>query len=86
MLQLPDLIPAMTGCDNIVLASQKDANLSDAWKVIDRRRKVKWSVDGDIISWECPYIYLIGGFNPEGNLCNTIWRGVLNRLQSAPII
>ncbi|MDE6026589.1 MAG: hypothetical protein K2G23_00775 [Muribaculaceae bacterium] len=86
MLQLPDIIPPMIGCDNIVLASGKDANLSDAWKVMDKRRKVNWSVDGDIISWECPYIYLIGGFDPAGNLCNTIWRGVLNRLQSVPII
>ena len=89
LLQLPDVIPAMTACDNIVLSTKKDTNLSDAWTIVTpsaSRRKVQWSVDGDILSWECPYIYLIGGWNKEMKLCNTIWRGALNRLTFAPII
>lgn len=87
-LQLPGIIPAMTGCDNIVLETTKDTDLSDAWKVIasNKASKVKWHVDGNTLYWECPYIYLIGGFAPDGKLYNTIWRGALNRLQGAPII
>jgi len=89
LLQLPDIIPAMTSCDNVVLYTEKHDNLSDAWKIMTpaaSRRKVKWSVNGDIITWECPYIYLIGGFDTRHQLYNTIWRGALNRLSFAPII
>lgn len=87
-LQLPDMIPAMTECDNIVVFTSKSTNLSDSWKIMakDSRQKVKWSVDGDILSWECPYIYLIGGYDNNRILFNTIWRGALNRLQGAPLI
>ena len=87
LLQLPDAIPAMTGCDNIVRMTSKDTNLSDAWKVMSNGpAKVKWTVDGDMLQWDCPYIYLIGGYRNNGALYNTIWRGALNRLTSAPII
>ncbi|MDE7412484.1 MAG: hypothetical protein K2N05_01660 [Muribaculaceae bacterium] len=87
-LQLPDVIPPMTQCDNIVMTTTQDTNLSDAWKIMAPKngRKVKWNVDGDILSWECPYIYLIGGMDADHQLCNTIWRGVLNRLKFAPVI
>lgn len=88
LIQLPDVIPAMTDCDNLVMTTTKDSNLSDAWSVVNQpqRKKVRWSVDGDILSWECPYIYLFGGFAPGNTLYNTIWRGALNRLQSPPVI
>lgn len=88
LLQLPSMIPPMTECDNIVLETKKHADLADAWKVMDTGRpaKVKWEVDNNIITWECPYIYLIGGFDSDLRLCDTIWRGVINRLQSTPII
>lgn len=88
LLQLPDFFPLMTGCDNVVQVHTEDSSLSAAWRVMGRsdRHRVKWSVDGDILYWECPYIYLIGGNDSSDRLCNTIWRGALNRLQSAPII
>lgn len=38
------------------------------------------------ITWECPYIYVFGGTDLAGNLNNTIWRGVLNRLSFKPLI
>lgn len=37
------------------------------------------------VSWKCPYIYLFGGVDPAGNLHNTMWRGVINRLQFKPV-
>lgn len=39
-----------------------------------------------IDEWECPYIYLFGGENASGSLYNTVWRGVINRLQFKPVI
>lgn len=88
LLQLPDFFPMMKGCDNVVQTHTQDTALSNAWKVMSRtdRQRVKWSVDGDTLYWECPYIYLLGGYDAADRLCNTVWRGVLNRLQSAPII
>lgn len=85
LLQLPKEIPTMTECDNVVMTLRKKALLSDAWKKAARRSH-NVEVDGDNIYWDCPYIYLIGGFDPQGNLYNTIWRGVLARLSFTPVI
>lgn len=81
-LQLPAMIPAMTNCDNVVISHSKSANLSEAWKKTTRS---DYTVSGDMIYWECPYIYLIGGYDTAGKLYDTIWRGVLTRLSFAPI-
>ena len=83
MLQLPEEIPAMTQCDNVVMYTKKSANLSDYWT---RAGGSTPEVDGDILKWDCPYIYLIGGSSAEGMLYNSIWRGVLARLTFTPII
>lgn len=85
LLQLPKEIPTMTGCDNVVMTVRKKALLSDAWKKAAHRSH-NVEVDGDNIYWDCPYIYLIGGFDPQGKLYNTIWRGVLARLSFTPVI
>lgn len=86
-LQLPATIPAMTGCDNIVADREMSANLSDAWtRVVNRPRRISYDLDGSIIRWGCPYIYLFGGESPDGNLYDTIWQGVLTRLTFTPVI
>lgn len=88
-MQLPEVIPAMWGCDNIVVSEKKSANLSDNWTVTpvsNRPQRMGYEVNGDIISWDCPYIYLIGGYGPDGKLYDTIWRGVLTRMTFVPII
>ena len=75
-LQLPEEIPAMVGVDNIVSAREMSANISDAWKKSARRQaRIKVETDGDIVTWECPYIYLFGGYAPDGTLYDTIWQG-----------
>lgn len=84
-LQLPTVIPTMSDCDNIVMTTPKSSLLSDAWSKSSRRR-INVSIDGDKILWDCPYIYLMGGINPSGKLCDTIWRGVLARLTFTPVI
>ena len=44
-------------------------------------RRVKAAID----SWECPYIYLFGGYNAQGYLLPYMWRGVYNRLANYPL-
>lgn len=89
-MQLPEAIPAMYDCDGIVLDVDKSASLSDYWKVIPSRRLTPWmvkgTVDGDSVSWQCPYIYLFGGIDADGHLNDTLWRGVLSRLTFTPMI
>lgn len=38
-----------------------------------------------ITSWECPYIYMFGGRNRNGEQLNSVWRGVINRLSFKPL-
>lgn len=38
-----------------------------------------------IEEWECPYIYIFGGYNTSGSLINEIRRGVINRFSFKPI-
>ena len=37
------------------------------------------------VQWECPYIYLFGGYTESGSLQNTIWRGVIQHFTFTPI-
>lgn len=39
-----------------------------------------------VSEWECPYIYLFGGYNADGSLYNTLYRGVIQRFTFVPII
>lgn len=36
-------------------------------------------------TWQCPYIYLFGGYDADGDLLPYVWRGVYNRLTNTPI-
>lgn len=35
--------------------------------------------------WDCPYIYIFGGYDSHGNLQNNIWQGVLTRFTFKPL-
>lgn len=86
-MQLPDMMPPMYYCDNVVVDIEKSSDLSSGWtKAFNSPRKIDFSVSGDVITWQCPYIYLFGGYSPQGKLNTTIWRGVLGRLTFTPII
>lgn len=82
-MQLPKEIPTMTACDNLVMETRLQTKLSDYWTPATRKGEV--SVENNIISWDCPYIYMIGGYQADGNLCNSIWRGSLARFTFTPI-
>lgn len=85
-LQLPSVIPAMVNCDNVVIDTELSSDLSDLWTVRQKPQRIKYELDGTVIRWECPYIYLFGGYSTDGTLYNTVWRGVLTRLTFTPII
>ena len=38
-----------------------------------------------VTSWECPFIYLFGGYNDQDDLLPYVWRGVYNRLTNTPV-
>lgn len=84
LLQLPEAIPGMRGFDAIVMDEELSASIASGWKKAPM--KLPFEVSGDDISWECPYIHLIGGTLSDGSLNRTIWRGVLSRLTFTPII
>ena len=42
-------------------------------------------IQSPVTSWECPFIYLMGGYNDQGALLPYIWRGVYNRMTNYPV-
>ena len=42
-------------------------------------------VPAKVYSWDCPYIYIFGGYNSENALLPNVWRGVYNRLTNYPV-
>jgi len=44
-------------------------------------RRVKTVID----TWQCPFVYLYGGYNDQGKLLPFVWRGVYNRLTNSPV-
>lgn len=91
-MQMPDDIPGMWNMDNVVAVTEKSANIEPkGWTSITDKKlpqwyKVNYKLDGYDITWDCPFIYLFGGQTENGELYDTIWRGVINRLTFAPLI
>ena len=42
-------------------------------------------VSKPVTSWECPYIFLFGGYGADGNLIPYVTRGVINRFTFQPL-
>ena len=38
-----------------------------------------------VTSWQCPFIYLFGGYNEQDALLPYVWRGVYNRMTNYPV-
>lgn len=72
-LQWPSHIPSMGGAQAIVE--------SRTISVSQRARRVSRPVT----EWECPYIYLFGGYDQSGVLLPYVWQGVLTRLMFQPL-
>ena len=86
-MQLPEDIPSLSGADIIVSFHDLTADISDAWKISDSTKSTRgYVIDGYDITWQCPYLYIIGGVLPDNALSSQIWRGVLARLTFTPLI
>lgn len=97
LMQLPDYIPAMYGSQALVFPSMIEArSVNSGWTAFASKPLPRWLLIDDgtstlsratkpITEWECPYIYLFGGHTSDGALCNTVWRGVINRLTFKPL-
>lgn len=88
-MQLPDQFPTLWNLDGIIKEWRKEASLNSIWNETNVRgipgmARVKYEVEYYKVYWDCPYIYLFGGYNEDGSLNDEIWRGVLNRLSFVP--
>lgn len=58
---------------------------AQAFVVTESRTKAKSFISKPVTTWDCPYIYLVGGVNASGETDCSIWKGVINRLSFKPI-
>lgn len=42
-------------------------------------------VQAMVTSWQCPFIYLFGGYDDQDRLLPNVWRGVYNRMTNYPV-
>ena len=42
-------------------------------------------VSKPVDEWDCPFIYLFGGYDESGQLRNSLWRGVIRRFTFRPL-
>lgn len=97
LVQLPNYIVPMYGAQALVVNTTMSVSRSTMgwneypalhlpmwWQIEPYAVQSRMSVLPD--EWECPYVYLYGGYHANGLLSNTIWRGVINRLSFRPLL
>lgn len=93
LLQFPTYIPAFSFAQAFVLDSEMVSRSADSWEYFPSKDLPVWnwvvtsplSRSGNETKWDCPYVYLVGGVNAQGELYNNIWKGVINRLSFKPL-
>lgn len=81
-MQLPEGITAGRNVDAVAINARMDSDLTANWRV---KRRVNFEIDGDYVVWECPYIFLFGGYGSDNMLNSKIRSGVLRRLTFTPL-
>lgn len=84
-LSLPDAMQASHDADALTAFNPMKYPLSDYWKAAAPRRAPGYTVEDGYVLWDCPYIFIFGGYMDNGSLNPQIYRGVLNRLRFAPL-
>lgn len=79
LIQLPEFIPTLYGAQAFVAESTLTVSRNNIWKEYVASRAT-----APITEWECPYIYIFGGYDKDGKLNDAIWRGTINRLSFKP--
>lgn len=80
LVQLPLYIPSFYGAQAFVVDQTLTESRSNIWLEYMASRATE-----PITDWQCPYIYLFGGYTADGSLSPYIWRGVINRFTVKPI-
>lgn len=94
-MQLPKIVPQMFNSQAFTVEKtltetsrtasewvEKDSGVLPPWYVVSAPLS---RASTAITEWNTPYIYMFGGVNNNYTLYNTIWRGVINRLEFKPI-
>lgn len=100
-LQLPDFIPALNSAQAFVYDTTMGLDDSEAapmWHnmelnyrfpggltMLSNRPDLTTLATKPVDTWNCPFIYIIGGITDEQVLNPEIWRGTINRLRFKPI-
>lgn len=83
LVQLPDYLPSVTSAQAYVYSETLHARSDEGWlefgSGLSRATK-------PVEQWQCPYIYMFGGYDASGYLQPYVWRGVINRLSYKPVI
>lgn len=99
LMQLPENVPAMANAQALVFPTELTVSprgaMSEWTEVALKPLPPFWSIVSGkgiasrastaITSWECPYIYVFGGENEQGETYDTVWRAVVNRLTFKPL-
>ncbi len=95
LMQLPAAVPSFADAQALVFDSTLQARSGAAgWVAVPSRKLPPYYMVmpapasravKPIDSWDCPYIYLFGGVDGSGELLDSVWRGVLNRLTFKPL-
>lgn len=83
-LQLPAEMKIGVHGNVLTVEKEMEWDLSNNWKAVKGRR-VGYTIDGDLVKWNCPYIFIFGGYDTEGTLIPDVKCGVLRRLTFAPL-
>ena len=91
-MQLPSYIYPYVNASAVVCDTRLHSRGNSVWKeyaplrLPDTRIPAGMSRSASLITeWECPYIYLFGGYASSGSLNMIVWRGVVNRLTFQPL-
>ena len=87
-MQLPETFPSLSGSNLIVASYDLTTDVSEAWTPVESSHVTRsgYVIKGFDMTWYCPYLYVFGGYSPDGILNKEIWRGVLARLTFMPEI
>lgn len=95
--QLPEYVPSTSFARGFVYESTLSSRSAGAWTEMPFTGRVPaGAIFGThmplsratkpVESWECPFIYLFGGIDDNGQLCNNVWRATINRMTFKPIL
>lgn len=96
-VQLPDAMPSLCGSSAIVHSTtlHLSRGAESAWTAISTRNlwpqcrfvapAAMSRVTSPVTEWECPAIYMFGGYDADGKFSDYVWRGVILRYTFDPV-